>query len=70
MSTLGWVFLGVAFLVLIMVANNSWQSVWDRIRNVKASPPAQTTTATPPSQPQQTPPADIVRPGNSPTNAA
>ena len=31
MATLGWVFLAVAFLMLIMVANNSAKAVWQRI---------------------------------------
>lgn len=31
MATFGWVLLATAFLVLIMVANNSWPWVWSKI---------------------------------------
>lgn len=31
MATFGWVLLAGAFLILIMVANNSWSVVWSKI---------------------------------------
>jgi hypothetical protein len=31
MGTLGWVLIAVAFLMFIMVANNSWPWVWAKI---------------------------------------
>lgn len=31
MTTFGWVLIGIAFLMLIMVANNSWSFVWTKI---------------------------------------
>lgn len=32
MGTLGWVLLAAAFLVFMMVANNSWSWVWAKLR--------------------------------------
>jgi len=31
MSALAWLLIGVAFLILVMVANNSWTVIWSRL---------------------------------------
>lgn len=46
MASLGWIVLAVAFLVLIMVANNSWSSVWQKITGTT---PFQTGSGNPPA---------------------
>lgn len=61
MATFGWVILAVAFLVLMMVANNSWSAVWEKISgslpNAQASgPPATTGETTASGQPVVTGP--------------
>jgi hypothetical protein len=72
MMTFGWVLLAGAFLVLIMVANNSWPWVWAKIQGGIPQPgqgnpivptPAEDTqpfTLTPDTTNQGPPPGTIV----------
>jgi hypothetical protein len=52
MSTLGWIVLALAFLIFMMVANNSWHAVWLRIQS-QANPGGTQKKETP--QPSTTP---------------
>lgn len=66
MSTFGWVLLAVAFLVLVMVANNSWPWVWARIsRGIPQPGQGNTIVPNPPEgqNPFQPPPSSGVMPG-------
>jgi hypothetical protein len=68
MGTLGWVILVGAFLILMMVANNSWSAVWQKISGVtttSGNPPALSGETTASGQPVVTGP---VPSGNDPAS--
>jgi hypothetical protein len=73
MGTFGWVLLAGAFLILIMVANNSWPWVWAKIsaglpqpgqgNTIVPNPPeGQTPFTTTPDTTQQGPPSGTIVP--------
>lgn len=74
MMILGFVLIAGAFLVFAMVANNSWQSVWAKIKGVEGAtllgnpaPPAgtgNTIVPTPLPPDQGGPPSLILTPGS------
>lgn len=67
MATLGWVFLGVAFLMLVMVANNSWPWVWAKIQSGIPQPGSgNKIVPTPPEGPPLTIPPEIQPAGPTP----
>lgn len=54
MSTLGWLFVAVAFALVVAAINNSWQAIYDKIRSLgaaNAKPVAQEPTDPAPSDP-------------------
>ena len=59
MASFGWILLAIAFLVLMMVANNSWTTVWQKISGIvpqAAASPAQSGETTASGQPVVTGP--------------
>lgn len=66
MGTFGWILLAGAFLVLIMVANNSWPWVWAKI-NAGIPKPGEgnTIVPTPPSPQEGGPPSLLPQPGDT-----
>lgn len=73
MGTFGWVLLTGAFLILIMVANNSWPWVWAKIQEgipqpgegntIVPNPSTETNQLTiPPETQQQGPPSGTIVP--------
>ncbi len=37
MAVVGWLFLGLAFLALVMAINGSWVSVWHKLQGAEGS---------------------------------
>lgn len=66
MATFGWILLAGAFLVLIMVANNSWPWVWAKIsRGIPQPGEGNKIVPVPPEgeHPFEPPPSSGVMPG-------
>lgn len=66
MNTFGWVLLAGAFLLLMMVANNSWPWVWARIQRGIPQPGEGNPIVPTPTQPGNItgiPPSSGVMPG-------